>query len=66
MNLLRSITKRSLYFVACVAILSSCKHGETSSEEEYEDEIVHVDMQYLNFDKVNNLSQFFDSISNKH
>ena len=66
MNLLKSITKRSLYFVACVAILSSCKHGETSSEEEYEDEIVHVDMQYFNFDKVNNLSQFFDSISNKH
>lgn len=66
MILLRSITKWSLYFVVCVTILSSCKPSGTSSEEEYEDEIVHVDMRYFNFDKVNNLSQFFDSISNEH
>lgn len=66
MNLLRSITKWSWYFVACVAILSSCKHDGTSSEEDYEDEIVHAGMLYFDFDSVNDLSQFFDSISNEH
>lgn len=66
MILLRSITKWSLYFVACVAILSSCRHSGTLSEEEYEDEIVHADMLYFDFDSVNDLSQFFDSVSNEH
>ncbi len=66
MILLRFITKWSLYFVACVAILSSCRHSRTSSEEEYKDEIVHADMLYFDFDSVNDLSHFLDSISNEH
>lgn len=66
MILFRFITKWSLYFVACVAILSSCRHSRISSEEEYEDEIVHADMLYFDFDSVNDLSQFLDSISNEH
>lgn len=48
-------------------ILNGCKKGDIDSvvdDEEYE--VVHTDMQYFDFDKVENLSVFFDSIRREH
>lgn len=35
-------------------------------DDEYNKEIQHLDMHYFNFDKVSDLTIFFDSINSKH
>lgn len=60
----------SRWFVCVIlmsVILNGCKKGDIDSvvdDEEYE--VVHTDMQYFDFDKVENLSVFFDSIRREH
>lgn len=66
MILYKYFTKGLLYFVICAIILSSCKRRGSLSEEEYDDEIVHTEMLYFDFDKVEDLSTFFDSIRRNH
>lgn len=44
------------------------KNGQPENDEDDKDYVVirHLDMHYFNFDLVDNLSLFFDSISNEH
>ncbi len=57
-------------WLACVilmsVILSGCKKCNTDSDMDDEYEVVHADMRYFDFDKVGDLSAFFDSIRGKH
>lgn len=69
MTALKNFPKWFLFSLFALVAICGCKKSEGASstdEEEYKDGIFHVDMQYFNFDKVNNLSLFFDSLRNEH
>ena len=64
-------TKTLPRWIVCVILMfvitNGCKNGHTDSvvdDEEYE--VIHTDMQYFDFDNVENLSAFFDSIRREH
>ena len=73
-----SMMKIRWLFWLLILLLSSCqnrnKANDEVSVEEYAEEIkeaeegqlIHAPMSYFDFDKVDNLVSFFDSISQKH
>lgn len=67
---MESINSISRWFMAILLVSASlcgCKRESTDSvvdDEEYD--VLHIDMQYFDFDKVGNLSAFFDSICREH
>lgn len=56
---------RLLLIVTLLLSLTGC-HKTDSGEDEYMDEIYHADMQYMDFDKVDDLLAFFDSVATVH
>lgn len=58
------VTRITLCYLVFVYSFTSCKSNESSSEDEAE--YIHAEMMYYNFDQINNLSVFFDSIRNEH
>lgn len=69
MTAVKYVTKLQLFCLFTLVFLCSCKKAtipSSTDEEEGRDVTFHVDMQYFNFDKVNNLSIFFDSLSHEH
>ncbi len=69
MTALKSVTKWLLFCLFVLVVLGGCKKSTiTSSTDEVEsiDVTFHVDMQYFNFDKVNDLFHFFDSLRHEH
>lgn len=57
--------KRLLLIVTLLLSLTGC-HKTDSSEEEDWGAIYHADMQYMDFDKVDDLLAFFDSVAEVH
>lgn len=76
MKLFNSFAKWVLLPLFILISLNSCKKDNTPSSnvvnnnevnnDEYEDEVTHAKMQYFDFDTVENLTLFFDSLRNKH
>lgn len=69
MTALRFKLEWQLFCLLALVVFGGCKKATISSStdvEECRDVTFHVDMQYFNFDKVNNLSLFFDSLSHEH
>lgn len=64
----RYLTNWTILVLIVATIICSCKNvnQSTGEDEEDEDEVIHTEMQYFDFDKVNDLTAFFDSISNEH
>jgi len=61
--------ERLFLFLLMTTMLNGCKgRGDTPTvdEEEDEDEVIHAEMQYFDFDQVDDLSAFFDSIQKVH
>lgn len=60
----------SRWFIAILLVsvtLFSCKREPANTiVEDHEYEVIHTNMQYYDFNKVENLSTFFDSIRREH
>lgn len=75
-----TMRNRWLFLLVIVLILSSCQNRNKTNDDalrdgkvektdeanEEEGQIIHANMSYFDFDKVDNLVSFFDSISRKH
>lgn len=68
MTTFKSITSWTVLGLIVATVIYSCKKVEQTTVEDEEDidEVIHTEMQYFDFDKVNDLTAFFDSISNEH
>ncbi len=62
-----SISRCLELIILVSVVLCGCRRGNTDSNvEDCEYEVIHTEMQYFDFDKVESLTAFFDSISVKH
>ena len=69
MTALKYVTKWLLFCLFALVVFGGCKKSTITSstyEVESRDVTFHVDMQYFNFDKVNDLSHFLDSLRHEH
>ena len=67
MTALKYMTKWFAFCLFALVAICGCKHNTaTTSTDDDDDEVIHTKMQYFDFDKIDNLLAFFDSISNVH
>lgn len=69
MTALKYVMKWLPFCLFALVVLCGCKKSgvpSSTDDNDEEDEVVHTEMQYFDFDKIKDLSAFFDSICNVH